>query len=784
MNGATEHTLAELLRVAQEQNANMERLASLMSGRSGSGGSGGGGLGDMAKNIPLVSTAFSIAGAAVSAVGSVFEVLGNVVGKMVTGIGSAVKGLWSFSQKAMDGTAKMSDLFDAFGKLPFFIGEFFQIGAGLLRVLEKLTSEFVMMSKVGAGFTGGLTEMRQVAQGLGIGFADLAAMTGKNSQMLAESGLTVSGGFRKFVRGMDVLMGEGSQFRNSMFALGVSSKEAGEYMMTMMKLNQTQIRTGKMDAESLGRQTKEYIENLDQLTRLTGIHRDQVNEIIKKQADDATMENFLATLGKDEAADIRQLMALSTIKMGKEYTENVLRPQILGMAQGITGPVNAVGAEIAVATNGASVTMFANIKRVLESNVKDKGKMMFDALGGIALEGKKQADLLLKSGLSAADVLKIPNTILQFGTALATGAATAYETVEKEQKTAQERKAAAVELMAMQERMIRFGNSITLVLAKIAEDWGPTFVKIGLMLMGKLTEFVNWLGSKEVQQMWTKVIDFFDKVVLPKLGLIYDWFGETWRQLVAAWGNNGPKAIIEVLKDRLADGMNNIWKDMQAIWKVVSPGLIAIWDKDIKPVIISLWNTLLDSMLSSVNNAIKNWLYGPAIEDDKDREDLKGNAKRNEKDMGMLDYGKDLYLKANEALVGALSWTGLLADDAADRMYKQRVIDQNTDYWKKNPPQGRAGGGLVDPGTYLVGERGPELLELGASGNVTNNNDFNALLNKMAQAASANNATSASLEELNNTMRLLVRHAADTSDYARRTVGAIAQISGDIMPTI
>lgn len=765
----------------------MEKLNELLSGRSRSGGQGGsgGGLADLAKNIPLVSTAFNVLGAAVSAIGSVFEMLGNVVGKMVDGVGSAIKGLWSFSQKAMDGTARMSDLFDAFGKLPFFIGELFQIGAGLLRVLEKLTDEYIMMSKVGAGFTGGLTQMRDMAQNLGIGFADLTAMTAKNSQMLAASGLTVSGGFRKFVNGMDVLMGEGSQFRNSMFALGVGSKEAGEYMMTVMKLNQTQMRNGQMDAQALGRQTKDYIENLDQLTRLTGLHRDQVNELIKKQADDAIFENFLATLAPDKAADIRQLMALSTVKMGEEYTKNVLRPQLLGMAQGITGPVNAVGAEIAVATNGASVSMFENIKRVLDSNVKDKGKMMFEALGGIALEGKKQQDLLLKSGLSAADILKIPNTMLQFGTAVATGADKAYAAAEKEQKAAQARADAQIELMTMQENMIRFGNKLTMLLADIAKMWGPTLITIGTWIMETLmvylVKFINWLKSPEVKEAWANITRFFNEVILPKLGLIYDWFTETWRQLKAAWDGDKPGEVIEVLKRRLADGMKNIWEDMQKIWKIVSPGLIKIWDTDIKPVIIKLWNELFNAMM----NKIKDFVFGEkpdtSTPEGKSRQqDLDNLDARNQRNMPWYEKANQQILLLNDQL---FSWWD---KDLGQRVKNSRIARQTEIMNDRlgTTVHGRASGGLVDPGTYLVGEKGPELLELGASGNVTSNNDLKTLLKTMSQAASANNATSASLEELNNTMRLLVRHAADTSDYSRRTVGAIARISGDIMPTI
>lgn len=786
MNGATEHTLAELLRVAQEQNANMERLASLMSGQSSGGsGGGGGGLAGMAKNSSLVSAAFSVAGAAVSAVGSVFEVLGNVVGKMVEGVGSAIKGLWSFSQKAMDGTARMSDLFDAFGKLPFFIGELFQIGAGLLRVLEKLTDQYIMLTKVGAGFTGGLTEMRDVAQNLGIGFADLAAMTAKNSQALADAGGTVSNGFRKFVRGMDTLMGEGSQFRNSMFALGVGSKEAGEYMMTVMKLNQTQMRNGQMDAASLGKQTKDYIENLDQLTRLTGLHRDQVNELIKKQADDQIFENFKATLSTEKAKEITNLLAMSTAQMGAEYTENVLKPQLMG----IEGPINEASQKIAVATQGASIEMGRKIMDIQNSNMsaQEKMKQTYLVFGQIAVQGKKLTDQM--GAQARMDGMPTLNReMLKFALLMTSGGEAAYVAMMKEQDITKKNQGVNVDLMAAQEQMIKIGNEMTLMLADIAQKFGPDLIKIGVWIMTNLFEglgkFIKWLKSDEVKEAWTMVTWFFSNVVLPKLGKIYDWFAETWSQLKAAWGEDGPDEIMQVLKERLSDGMNNIWEDMQEIWAAVSPGLLKIWDTDIAPVIVKMWNSLLDYLLPAIDNAIKNWLFGSKIENAKEEKKLKSDDRDHtiQSSFGGLVYQQ--YREIKEATVGAItSLFGGDGDAVKERMFKSRVLEQNEERSRVRTAGTRAGGGLVDPGTYLVGEKGPELLSVGASGNVITNENVQKLLNRLAGDYDNNNR-SAALEELNNTMKQLVRHAADTSDYARRTVSAIAQISGDIMPTI
>jgi hypothetical protein len=133
----------------------------------------------------------------------------------------------------------------------------------------------------------------------------------------------------------------------------------------------------------------------------------------------------------------------------------------------------------------------------------------------------------------------------------------------------------------------------------------------------------------------------------------------------------------------------------------------------------------------------------------------------------------------------------IASPDVAERMRNQTTLDNE---WildlfgyrgrhASGKVGGRADGGLVNPGTYLVGERGPELLSVGASGNVITNENLQKLLNRLA-GDSDNNYIASALEELNKTMSRIENHSASTADYSRRTVGAIAQIGGDIMPAI
>ena len=793
MNGATEHTLAELLRVAQEQNANLANLNQLLSGRSSGGGSSGGvgaGIADMGKNVPILSAAFTVAGAAVSAVGTVFEMLGNVVGKMVDGVGSAIKGLWGFSQKAMEGTARMSDLFDALGKLPFFIGELFQIGASLLRTLEKLVDEFVEMSKVGAGFSGGLLEMRNMASDLALSFSDLSRLTSRNSEIFAAAGVSVQGGFTKFTNGLRQLMASDEIYR-----LGVNSKEAAEYIITMMKVQQVGLRNGQIDSSSLSKMTRDYIVQLDELSRATGIHRDQLNESMKKNADDQVFQNWLDDIVDPvKRGEIEASLAASTVRLGKDFTENVFKPILMN----IDGPINEVSEKIARATDGMSVEMAGELRRITldgSLSAEEKQKQLFLIFAKIGTSAKKYADGV--GELARVDPSLVWQEGVKMGRLAKDGALQQWEYTKAEAAKAAANAAQAARLLKAQEEMTKFGNEMTIMMGKLAIEFGPKLMRIGewilINLVTAIGDFAKWMdktGIPLINELWTKAeviwkgaVKIFEEYVLPKLTKIGVWFKETWDSLVSA---KTPKEFFERLGERFKDGLNNIWADIQKIWEVISPGLIAIWNKDIKPVLVELWTKLMDSMLSKVGDAIKTWLYGPKMTTPEGKADMERRGR---------DVAADtpMWLKPLTALGDLMdkAATKIASPDVAERMRNQTTLDNESilDFFgyrgrhASGTVGGRAAGGLVDPGTYLVGERGPELLSVGASGNVITNENLQKLLNRLA-GDSDNNYIAAALEELNNTMSRIENHSASTADYSRRTVGAIAQIGGDIMPAI
>ena len=345
MNGATEATLAELVRIAEQQNVNLERLNSLLSRGGGSGGGGGGGgLGSLVSNIPLLGAGFDMLKGAASLVGSAFEMVGSIIGKLVSGITDTIGNLFKFSLMAMEGTAKLSDLYMAFKDLPFGLGLIAQGFSYLLKILEKAVVEFIAMANAGATFTGSLTDLRVKAAMVGMTLQEFSKTVQSNSELFANFGGTVQSGVNKFTTAMGAFR-PGGQFASTINSLGLTTADAAEYMVTMMKVQQGLTKSGQVDSASLSKMTKDYIVELDGLSKLTGIHRDQLNESVKRAADDQVWMTFIDSLNPEERAAKMEALAIAEATMGKEYADTVVKAQL----RGVDAPLNAAAEKIAVA---------------------------------------------------------------------------------------------------------------------------------------------------------------------------------------------------------------------------------------------------------------------------------------------------------------------------------------------------------------------------------------------------------------------------------------------------
>jgi len=778
MNAATEATLAELLRVAQAQNINLEALNQLMAGR----GSSGGAAANLTQNIGAVSSGFSIIGAAASVVGSAFEMLGNVVGKVVDGIGNTIKGLKDFTLKAMEGTAKMSDLFAAFDKLPFFIGELFGFAKSLIGIVEKMTDDYISLTKAGAGFTGSITEMRSIAAGLSLSFSDLKDITMKNSQVFAAASGDVGTGVRRFANAMKELMGPDSTLKSDLHGLGVTSKEAAEYMTTMIQANQVNFRNGQLTGSQLAVQTKDYIENLDQLSRLTGVHRDQLNAMVKKQEDDTLFVNFRDQQSKATQEFIRNSLAMAeSMGMTQKDIDNVLKP----MMRGVPATATAEMAKFAQATGFTSIGLADTLQKLMTSTapMPEKLAAFQKSLMTVASGANTVAN---QYGSMLGGLAPYQNTMSQSMVAMSRRNMLSQEELAKQQEAAKKNSENQQSLMKFHENMTAMGNNIQLGFAQMIGVVTPDLLKAGTALGEGLGSFVKsaltWFNEHyaSIKETWNSITKIFTTIVLPKLQGIGAWFGETFRQLTGAenWSQ-----FWTILKERGRDGFNNLWETLKPIWyNDVKPLLIQVFrtlQSILEPLIKRLFYRLGAEMVDGLNNALPKMFQNESPES-------RARARQVQESQFSVDDASAALKEARQLPPGIMSPERMAE---LQKELKDALVAQS-EAWKAykdaggkelgNMPKPKASGGSVNPGSYLVGERGPEIVNVGASGDMISNDTLRAALSRMA----SEKPTSTALEELNNTMKQLLSYSAATSENTRRTIGAIAKISGDMMPTI
>jgi hypothetical protein len=785
MNGATEATLAELVRIAQAQNANLERLNTLLSGRSSGGGGGGGNaMADMARSIPLVNVAFDILGGVAKIVGGAFEILGNVVGKVIGGFFDTIDGLKNFTQKAMEGTARLSDLYAAFGKLPFFLGEVASGLSFLLKVVERLADEYKVLTNAGATFGGDIMGLRNTAQSLGIGFDKLSGLITSNSEILASWGDGVTGGAKKFVKAVETLMGPDSKYSQSIYALGMGTAEAAEYTLTMMKLNQTMAKDGKNNTAALADATGKYILELDLLAKTTGIHRDQLNAQLKEVGDDQVFQTFMDGLTYAQRTNVNKMYAVISSELGRDAADKWFK----NIARGVDAPLNEFSDKLSLNTNGMSTQVGKSIRKLIDETDPKKLTMglyqQMDILGKANGEFRKQLGTTgqaIAGDLILSPVTKWSRKVEAYGGNVEKMLAAQQEEQARQREAAVE----AAKLQKAQENITKFGNMMTILLGRLAEQMLPHLTTWGEKLITWMISMAQEYGPK-LSGWFAQAIKLFDEYVLPKLEKIGTWFKETWDSLVSA---KTPQQFFERLGERFKNGMQNVWDDLKTLWQFTKPAFLKIWNDDIRPALVSALKTAGDFLVDSMRKS--SW-FARLILNKTDNEIAEDEKKE------LADLRKQKRMLTNQAdmdptVLAAAGDMGMAMSAQAEAQQKLARLRELELKYSQNgsmsPEQfrtsvhGRAIGGPVSPGTYLVGEKGPEILDINGNGQVFSNDNLSTLLNKMANNTDNKNLLVA-LEALNNNMRQLNSYARETAESTRRTVNEVAGLSGNLIPTI
>jgi hypothetical protein len=774
MNGATEQTLAELLATAQAMNVNLVKLNGLVGKMNTSGGGGssssssssgssnpasmaGSALSSLGETVGSVGGLIGkVLGGAVSLVAGIFGALGSIISSTIGTFVDLGKSLFEFSKKAMEGTARLSDFLAAFSTLPFGIGTLFSLASALTTVNERLLDFYRDLTKVGASFSGNLFEMMRSAANAHLALGDFAKVVSHNSEVFASMGGNVQEGINRFSNSMNKLMDTNGPFARKLLALGYTAEQAADLTAKYMANQGTMNKKGLEDANLVSQGVMEYAQQLDGLSKLTGKSREKLQQEIDEVQMEETWKSFLAGMDPKEAQKLSAAVAQQTALGGKE-AGNSLKLAF----QGINVPLTDAQKALEVQSNGmmsrSNEQIVAGVKAGMtqEQVIRQVTKNAVD-MGNQISANQKQMGAGMTGFLQATGNAQVTATSQFVVTArnLKEGDKAFDKAVADRMK---QESGNAKELAVAEQKVKEFGQQLTLMFSRISELLMPTVMKLANIFLGlaekympKLAEVAEWAAGKIVQ--------------------FFAWAEGYFNDLVGVYNNAGGwKAVFTKIWNDSTKALSDMW---DKVWPVVKPKLEQAF-KDLSDYLKPLW----DKLMHDISIKIKDWIgdntwFGESSKDRKERESVIDSKSYKEWTEAA---------KKSTDIVGQFGYFVRKAvNEDPKQAYETYQEQVRNGSWKPgnvevSPKDRRASGGLVSPGSYLVGEQGPEIVNTSMSGDVISNDNLTALLKN-----SNNNNVVAALERLNNTQLQLLAAMHLNNNMTDKQVKATVALGNDL----
>lgn len=600
MNGATEATLQELLDVARRQDAKLAQLIAAMRAMSAaSGGGGGSGLSGLASAAAAAAGPLGLAAKAASVVAGsfnmlsdlvsgVFAAMGAILGKVVTGLANTAANLFEFAISAAKGSAKLSEFYNAFRDLPFYLGEIASVFAKLTRYSEGLLESYLKMTNSGASFSGNLFQMAQKATQAYMSMDQFTKVVTDNSDYFATMGGNVQRGVDRFVQLQSQFMGPGSRYASAIQGLGISADEAGGYLLSMMKSGVMMSNMEQQNDQKLFAATAQYVQELDALSKITGLQRSQIAEAVAKAEADQMWKNFMESVtNPGQQAYIKAGLAQAFATGGQGAVD-----QFKGSVRGLDTPLTALQKSLAVASGGISVQGedirrgFAMAKNDLEGAI---GIMTQQQVATARAAGSfseqfgqigQAADIAKQYTIDASvNFNRVVKSMMAQGMT--------YDQAQKQAMAQQSQQAGgnAAALLNATKNIQIFGSTLMGVIITVVEPLAASLAKWGTGLTAGLPGIVA--RFKEPVDAFASWIE---NVLLKRIEDIGTWLGTWFTKLSKA---NSMSDFFSILGDAFTDAWENISKE-----------LVPLWENTIKPGMISIFESVIDFLEPYMKGAL------------------------------------------------------------------------------------------------------------------------------------------------------------------------------------
>jgi len=266
---------------------------------------------------------------------STFNKAAYTAGAAVGGIVSATAPLIALGKTLADGTGQASDVFNAFSKLPFGIGEVASGFSKLAGFQESMLIQYQGMTNAGVNFGGSLTELRSAAASTYMTMGEFSKIVQANGANFAKMGGTVDEGARSWAKASNALLS--SEAGTNLRALGFTSEQVNQGMIDYISITGGRNRKEMQNTDQLAKSSAAYMEELDQLATITGKSREEIAKKQKAEMEAADFQIFLAGKSVKE----REVIEANVKRAGALYGQggmDIAKANAMGVAvQGEAG---------------------------------------------------------------------------------------------------------------------------------------------------------------------------------------------------------------------------------------------------------------------------------------------------------------------------------------------------------------------------------------------------------------------------------------------------------------
>lgn len=255
----------------------------------------------MAAKAGLDGDSINQANQAVQATTPQMNALGKTAFVLGAAFGAAEKDFRTLVKTGQDlasGTAQASGvLANMATMLPAPLGKVVQGFSALAAFQEGMLVQYQTLTKAGVNFGGSLTDLRLAASSTYMTMQEFTAVVSANGATFAKMGGSVDAGARAFVGISNTL--NKSEMGTGLRALGYTTQEVNQGMIDYISISGGRNRQEMQDTKQLAKESANYLEQLDGLSKLTGESKEALAAKMKDDAAAQAFEGYLLTLDKD-----------------------------------------------------------------------------------------------------------------------------------------------------------------------------------------------------------------------------------------------------------------------------------------------------------------------------------------------------------------------------------------------------------------------------------------------------------------------------------------------------